>query len=57
MINFDVVKEVIRYGTILKDEMVDLGADAIRIRVIRYKREYYWIGQINGEIKDFEKLQ
>lgn len=55
------IKEVWRYGTIIVDEelLFDLCNDmasCIRIQVISYEGNIYYIKMVNGEVVEFKKV-
>ena len=51
------VIDVLRYGTILTDdELLDETNAHVRIKVLSYGQNVYYIKTVNGEIIGFEKV-
>ena len=54
------VDDVLRYGTILTDDELcdrcDEMAAWVRIRVVNYVNNIYYIKMINGEMEEFKKI-
>ena len=51
-----IANDILRYGTILTDDVWDETDACVRIKIVSYEQAVYYIKMVNGEIVDFKKV-
>ena len=51
-----IANDILRYGTILTDDVWDETDACVRIKIISYEQAVYYVKMVNGEVVDFKKV-